>query len=65
VNPDYLQSEVRATVAGMAVSDSDLEDLLESVARIIDRYGDVYWPIFDRLEAELSVRQSKTARLRA
>ena len=41
----------------MAISDEDLEDLLTSMARIIDRYGDVYWPIFERLEGELQQRR--------
>ena len=49
----------------MAISDEDLEDLLTSVARIIDRYGDVYWPIFERLEGELQQRQSRRDRVAA
>lgn len=49
----------------MSVSVSELEELLDSVARIIDRYGDAYWPIFERLELELEERQSRQARLQA
>ena len=49
----------------MAVSDADLEQALRSMARIIDRYGDVYWPIFERLETELSERRTRSARLAA
>ena len=49
----------------MAVSDQELESLLDSVARIIDRYGEVYWPMFERLEAELERRASKSKRIRA
>ena len=49
----------------MAVSDQELEGLLDSVARVIDRYGEVYWPMFERLEAELENRASKSKRIRA
>lgn len=35
------------------------------MARIIERYGDVYWPIFERLEAELSARRTRAVRLAA
>lgn len=46
-------------------SDEELEDGLNLLAELIDRYGDVYWPIFDRLEQELSFRKEKIARLGA
>lgn len=36
---------------------------LRTVARIIERYGDIYWPIFERLENELQMRRSRAARL--
>ena len=49
----------------MAVSETDLQDALTAVARIIERYGDAYWPLFDRLEAELGERQRRQARLAA
>ena len=49
----------------MAVSDAELEKALRSMARIIDRYGDVYWPIFERLETELSERRTRSVRLAA
>ena len=49
----------------MAVSDTGLENALRSMARIIERYGDVYWPIFERLEAELTARRTRAARLAA
>ena len=49
----------------MAVSDTELENALRSMARIIERYGDVYWPIFERLEAELTARRTRAARLAA
>ena len=49
-------------------SDEELEDGLDLLAELIDRYGEVYWPIFDRLEIELStIRKKKekiTSRLR-
>ena len=49
----------------MPMTDRDIEQALRSAARIIDRYGDVYWPLFERLENELTDRRSKAARLRA
>lgn len=52
-------------MAIMAVSDEELSRALASAARIIDRYGDVYWPIFVRLEREHEHRRSRAARLRA
>lgn len=47
----------------MPVSDRQLEDALKIAARVIDLYGDAYWPIFDRLEHELSLRRNRSARL--
>lgn len=47
------------------ITDQEIEDGLDLVAKLIDRYGDVYWPVFDRLERELEQRRSKSARLRA
>ncbi len=47
------------------ISDQEIEDGLELLAELIDRYGDVYWPLFDRLERELEERRSKAARLSA
>lgn len=49
----------------MAISEKDLENLLTSLARIIDRYGDAYWPIFERLEQELEQRQTRRSRITA
>jgi len=47
----------------MPVSDRQLEDALKIAARVIDLYGDTYWPIFDRLEHELNLRRNRSARL--
>lgn len=47
----------------MPVSDRQLEDALKIAARVIDLYGDAYWPIFDRLEHELDLRRNRSARL--
>lgn len=44
-------------------TDRDIEVALRTVARIIERYGDAYWPIFERLENELYARRSRAARL--
>lgn len=47
------------------VTEQDIEDGLDFVAGLIDRHGDAYWPIFERLERELEQRRSKAARLSA
>lgn len=49
----------------MAVSDQDLEDALGIAAKMIDLYGYKYWPIFERLEAELDARAERINRVRA
>lgn len=46
------------------ITDQAIEDGLDTVAVLIERYGDVYWPIFERLERELEMRRSRQARLR-
>lgn len=49
----------------MIIDEADIKDALSSVARLIDRYGDTYWPILERLERELADRQSRQRRLSA
>lgn len=44
-------------------SDEDIENAIAVVARVIDLYGDAYWPIFERLEEELDARTNKRNRL--
>ncbi|RAN41453.1 hypothetical protein HY26_08945 [Hyphomonas sp. GM-8P] len=44
-------------------SDDDIERAMATVARVIELYGDAYWPILERLEAELEERRAKAARL--
>ena len=52
-------------IISMQPSDAVIQIALRVAARVIDRYGDVYWPLFERLERELSNRRSRAARLRA
>lgn len=47
------------------ITEQDIEDGLDFIAGLIDRHGDAYWPIFERLERELEQRRSKAARLSA
>jgi hypothetical protein len=47
------------------VTDQEIEDALDLVAELIDKYGDVYWPVFERLERELAERRSRRERLKA
>ena len=49
----------------MTVSDQELEDALGIAAKIIDLYGYTYWPIFERLEAELTERSKRRSRVMA
>jgi hypothetical protein len=44
-------------------TDSDLETALQVVASVIQRFGNAYWPVFDRLEKELEFRRSRNSRL--
>lgn len=44
-------------------SDEDIENAMATVARVIQLYGDAYWPILERLERELMERRAKAARL--
>ncbi len=41
------------------VTEAEIEDGLSVVARLIECYGDSYWPIFERLEKELLDRQNR------
>ena len=44
-------------------TDEEIENAMATVARVIELYGDAYWPILERLERELSERRAKAARL--
>lgn len=46
------------------LSDAQLKRGLSDAVEVIERYGDQYWPIFDRLEKELKLRDSKLNRLK-
>lgn len=48
---------------GQQVTEQEIETSLSSLARLIDRYGDAYWPVFERLERELGVRKERRKRL--
>lgn len=49
----------------MSVTEADIEKALASAARVIDRYGDVYWPLFERLERELEILRARSNKLSA
>ena len=36
---------------------------MESAVALVDKYGDAYWPVFARLEAEINERESRAKRL--
>lgn len=46
-----------------AITETDLLIACRLVSEIIDTYGEVYWPILDRLESELEKLQSRKRRL--
>lgn len=48
---------------GRQVTEQEIENGLSSLARLIDRYGDAYWPVFERLERELGIRKQRRKRL--
>ena len=50
-----------------APSVATIRDTMAKLADIIETspHGDKYWPIFERLEAELSSRDTRSARLAA
>ena len=45
------------------VSAQRIENAIRIVARLIDMSGDAYWPVLERLEAELAVLASREERL--
>ena len=45
-------------------SDHEIEDAIRTVASLINRFGDAYWPILERLEIELEHRRARQAKLR-
>tara|TARA_Y100000815_G_scaffold155855_1_gene141575 strand:- start:334 stop:570 length:237 start_codon:yes stop_codon:yes gene_type:complete len=47
------------------VTTSDIEEALDIAARVVDQFGYKYWPIFERLEAELESRASREKRLQS
>lgn len=44
-------------------TDDDIERAMATVARVIELYGETYWPILERLETELEDRRARAARL--
>lgn len=44
-------------------TEQDIERAIRTVASLIDRFGEAYWPILERLEQELESRRSRAARL--
>lgn len=51
------------TSTSTSYSDDDIERAMATVARVIELYGEAYWPILERLEAELEDRRARSARL--
>ena len=45
------------------ITEQDIEEGLSILAWLIDRYGDAAWPLFERLERELEIRQNRKSRI--
>lgn len=45
--------------------EAELEHALDYLAWVIELHGDVYWPIYLRLEADLERLRSRNAKLKA
>jgi len=43
---------------------TEIEKCLNVVARLVESYGDEYWPTFERLEKELQSRKGRLERLK-
>jgi len=43
---------------------TEIEKCLSTVARLVESYGDEYWPTFERLETELQSRKDRLERLK-
>jgi len=43
---------------------TQIEEGLKILARLISAYGEVYWPLFERLEKELEYQNSRQNRLK-
>lgn len=47
----------------LPVRKRDLHDGLKNAVMIVEKYGHKYWPIFERLEKELTVLERQEQRL--
>ena len=47
-----------------SIETTKLEKAVSVAAGLVEDLGDEYWPIFERLDSELSKRQSRFKRLR-
>jgi len=47
----------------LPVKKKDLHDGLKNAVMIVEKYGDKYWPIFERLESELTILERREERL--
>ena len=45
------------------ITEQRIENALRVVACVIDHYGEVYWPVFERLERELADKRKRDSAL--
>ena len=45
------------------ITEQRIENALHVVACVINHYGDVYWPVFERLERELADKRKRESAL--
>ena len=55
--------DMKAPVSENNITIEMIESGMLTAARLVQKYGDKYWPILERLETELEIRKSKKERL--
>lgn len=48
----------------MKVTTTHIETCLKKAAMLVEAYGEEYWPTFERLERELSLRKGRFDRIK-
>lgn len=46
------------------ITDAEIKGALTYIAGLVERQGDTYWPLIERLDHELLKRRKRTKRLR-
>lgn len=49
----------------MQIPEFEIEEALVSAAKVIDGFGYIYYPLFERLETELTLRETRASRIKS